>query len=343
MTVELRSFASVLRRMMTDMETAPEIVQPSKYWQDLNRRHSERMASQGVENFKRTLAKDYFTWMRVLPWDTQIRFLLSRLPLSAIASAVVGTFRPFKHEHIPLAEGWALNFLTHLIWQYAEREAPELSKLTEPQYGNPPEIVHNGRLISQDLANSVLEFQSIKPMAKGVICELGGGYGRNAYVIASLANVATYILVDIPPAIGIAQQYLTTVFPDKKHFLHRSFSDFETVRDELQASDFAYLTPHQLALLPSGSVDLFINISSLHEMRLDQINHYLAEIYRLVKPGGHFYLKAWKESHIPFENVIIREGDYALSNWQEVFRRTPAVQTRFFEALLRRPQPDRAE
>lgn len=322
--------------MAADMKSAPEVVQPSKYWADLNRRHAERMAA-GIHNFKRTLAKDYFTWMRVLPWDPQIRYLLTRLPLAAIARAIVGTFRPFKHSHIPLLEGWALNYLTRLVWQYAEREAPkEIAALDEPEVGNPPHIRQGGRLISQDLANSILEFQSFADVASGTICELGGGYGRNAYVTSRLGNPDRYIMVDIAPALGIAQLYLTSVFPQRKHFEYRPFNDFDAVREDLAASDFAYLLPHQLAHLPDDSVDLFINISSLHEMRPDQIAHYIGEIRRLVRPGGHFYLKAWKESHIPFENIIVREEDYPLEGWRPVYRRTPRVQTAFFEVLLQK-------
>ena len=143
-------------------------------------------------------------------------------------------------------------------------------------------------------------------------------------------------MVDIPPAIGVAQLYLTTVFPGRRHFLHRSFADFESVRKEFEAADFAYLTPHQLSLLPDGYVDLFVNISSLHEMRLDQIDYYIGEIRRLVKHGGHFYLKAWKESHIPFEDIIVREHDYPLDGWDKIYRRTPKIQTRFFETLLQK-------
>ena len=336
MTVENRSLTSILRPMTADMESAPEIVQPSKYWIDLNRRHAERMAS-GIENFKRTLAKDYFTWMRVLPWDPQIRYLLAQLPFPAIARAILGTFRPFKHPHIPVLEGWALNFLTRLVWQYAERVAPkEIAALDEPALGNPPRIIQAGQLISQDLANSILEFQSFSDVASGAICELGGGYGRNAYVTSKLGNPDQYMMVDIAPALGLAQLYLTSVFPKKKHFEYRPFTDFDAVREDLAASDFAYLLPHQLAHLPNDSVDLFINISSLHEMRPDQIAHYIREIRRLVRPGGHFYLKAWKESHIPFENIIVREDDYPLGGWRTVYRRTPRIQTAFFETLLQK-------
>ncbi len=331
-------FQDVMRSMLEEMTRAPAIVQPSKFWQELNQRHSKRLASSGIENFKRTLAKDYFTWMRVLPWDSQIRFLISHLPLSATLRAAVGAFAPLKHRHIPLAEGLALNFLTRLLWQYAERELPdELAGLSEPPAGNPPRILHGGRPVSQDLANSVLEYRSMAPVAKGIVCELGGGYGRNAFVTASLASVRKYVMVDIPPALAVAQEYLSAVFPEKRHFEFRAFSDFDAVRAEFESADFAYLLPHQLALLPEGYVDLFVNISSLHEMRIDQIHHYLAEIRRLVRPGGHFYLKAWKVSNNPIEQIVVREEDYPLDGWIEIFRRTTAVQTRFFETLLKKP------
>jgi putative sugar O-methyltransferase len=320
-----------------EMERAPAIVQASEFWQNLNRLHRERLAATGIANFKRTAAKDYFTWMRVLPWDSQIRFLVRNLPLVDTLRAVALTFQPLKHGHIPLTEGLALNFLTRLLWRYAQREAGvELGSLAEPAFGNPPAIYDGNRLISQDLANSVLEYRSYANVAKGTVCELGGGYGRNAFVAASLAPIGKYIMADIAPAIGIAQEYLTTVFPDHRHFLFRPFADFESVRAEFEAADFVYLLPHQLALLPAGSVDLFVNISSLHEMRRDQVDHYLGEIHRLVRPGGHFYLKAWTVSNNPDPEFAIHETDFELEQWRQVFRRPAKVQTRFFEKLVAR-------
>ncbi|MGZ2411717.1 putative sugar O-methyltransferase [Sphingomonas sp. F9_3S_D5_B_2] len=331
------SFEGALSQMDAAMRTAPEVVRPSKFWQELNRKHGERLSSSGIGNFKRTLAKDYFTWMRVLPWDSQIRFLISQLGPLATFEAIIGTFSPLKHRHIPLVEGLALNFLTRLIWAYAEKMAPEqISSLSEPDVGTPPNIRKGGRLISQDLANSVLEFQSFASVATGTVCELGGGYGRNAFVTASLAPISKYIMADISPALGVSQEYLGAVFPNKRHFRFRDFASFEEIRDEFEAADMVFLLPHQLALLPDSSVNLFVNISSLHEMRLDQIRHYLSEIRRLVQPGGHFYLKAWKVSKNPVENIEIREEDYPLDGWTETYRRTPAVQTRFFETLLLR-------
>ena len=331
---------AVLRQMQEEMASAPDIVRPSKYWEELNKQHLIDTASEGIGSFKRTLARNYFMWTRLLPWDSQVRFLVSHLPLIATVRAALGIFAPFTHRRIPLFEGFALNFLTRLIWQYVEREAPkEIASLTEPTVGNPPDIKLHGRMISQDLANSVLEYKSFEEVAieSSIICELGGGYGRNAFVTSSLVPGAKYIMADIPPALGVAQTYLGEIFPTKRHFRFRPFSNFETVRDEFEAADFVFLLPHQLMRLPNSCVDLFINISSLHEMRLDQIDFYLEEIHRLVRPDGHFYLKAWKTSKIPFEEIVVRESDYQLDRWQTVYRRTPKVQSRFFETLQRKP------
>ncbi len=104
------------------------------------------------------------------------------------------------------------------------------------------------------------------------------------------------------------------------------------MQEEFENADILFLTPNQLELLPDKSVDLFINISSLHEMRMDQIRYYFGEIERLTRK--YFYFKQWKETTVPFENETIREADYPVGeNWQLVYRQQCAVQHKFFEAL----------
>jgi putative sugar O-methyltransferase len=194
----------------------------------------------------------------------------------------------------------------------------------------------DGRIISQDLANSVLEYMSYEGAVKGTVCELGGGYGRNAYVAARLGGFDRYVLADIPPALAVAQEFISHTFASDRIFRFRPFSSHEEVAEELAECRFAFLLPHQLALLPNGCVDLFINISSLHEMQQDQVDYYLDEIRRLVSPGGHFYLKAWRNSNNPDAAEQIDESAYDLSGFRERFWRTPPVQTRFFETLQER-------
>jgi hypothetical protein len=143
--------------------------------------------------------------------------------------------------------------------------------------------------------------------------------------------------VDIPPALYIAQRYLTSVFPDRRVFAFRPFDNYENVREEMEDCSIIFLTPNQLEMIPDKSIDLFINISSLHEMRMDQIRFYFREIERLTRK--YFYFKQWKETQVPLENETIREADYPIgSSWTLINRQQCAVQHKFFEALYELPQ-----
>jgi putative sugar O-methyltransferase len=328
-----------LREMFAELQRGRLEVQPSKYWVELNRSDEAQLVAVGFENFKQTVAKHYFTWTQIWPWDSQLRFLMSQLPLTTTCANIFRTFHPIKHQHIALGPSLALNFLSQMVWDYASRTCPFLNKLGEPEVGNPPRLLRNGRLISQDLANSALEAQSILgglpgPSAVKRIGELGAGYGRNAHVLISLLPGVRYVVIDIPPALYVSQRYLSSVFPDRKVFMWRSFKSYTEIKDEFERADLAFLLPSQIELLPDALFDLFVNVSSLHEMRLEQIKYYFTQIRRLVRVPGWFYLKEWKVSRIPFENIVIRREDYPLAEWRILFDREAAVQTRFFEALL---------
>jgi putative sugar O-methyltransferase len=241
---------------------------------------------------------------------------------------------PLKRKHTIF-----YNLLTNLLWTYVEKNDHDrlLERVTEPLEGGPIEVIRQDRLISQDLANSLLEYEAIlhpdlDRREVKTILELGPGYGRTAHVFLTLQPGCKYVLVDIPPALFIAQRYLTAVFPERKTFTFRPFETFQEIQAEFDDSQIAFLTPNQMELLPDNSIDLFVNISSLHEMRMDQIRYYFGEIDRLTKK--YFYFKQWKETTIPFENETIREADYPINDsWQLVYRQQCAVQHKFFEAL----------
>lgn len=335
------SIRADLKAMFADLQRGRPEVQPSKYWIELNRSDESALLAVGFENFKQTVARHYFTWTHIWPWDSQLRFLMSQLSLTATCANMVRTFQPLKHQHLPVSQSLAVNFLSQMIWDYALKTCPFLDKLAEPEIGNPARVLRNGRLISQDLANSALEAQSILgglPGTSGVkrVGELGAGYGRNAHVLISLLPGVRYTVIDIPPALYVSQRYLSSVFPDRKVFPWRAFKSYAEIKDEFEQAELAFLLPSQIELLPDGCFDLFVNVSSLHEMRLEQIKYYFTQIRRLVRDRGWFYLKEWKESHIPFENIVIRQEEYPLKEWQVLFEREAMVQTRFFEALLQR-------
>jgi hypothetical protein len=145
-------------------------------------------------------------------------------------------------------------------------------------------------------------------------------------------------MVDIPPALFVAERYLAGQFGGRRIFRYRSFADYAEVHEEVEAAEIAFFLPTQLVLLPAKSVDLFLNISSLHEMRPEQLEYYFEQIDRVTR--GFFYFKQWKVSTIPFEDIVIREADYPVrKHWSRVYWRECAVQTNFFEALFRVGEP----
>ena len=317
-------------------------VLPSKYWEELNRKNLQQLADSKYENFKRTLARNYFTWI-VSPFNDQMRFLMREA--GAWQSLRIFFSALFAPRQVPLKKKHTIfyHMLTILLWTYVEKHDAEglLNRLSEPREGNPPEVIRNGRLISQDLANSLLEYEAIlhpdlDRRDVRTILELGPGYGRTAYVFLTLQPDCRYILVDIPPALYVAQRYLSSIFEDRKIFNFRRFDDIDQVQSEIENADIIFLTPNQLELLPDKSIDLFINISSLHEMRMDQIRYYFDEIDRLTRK--YFYFKQWKETTIPFENQTILEADYPVrDDWRLINRQQCKVQKPFFEALYELP------
>jgi putative sugar O-methyltransferase len=331
---------TVLTEMFDALRSARPEVLPSAFWEHYNQRNLAQLDQDGYDNFKRTIVLNYFTSIPMRRGDYQLAFLRRHLSPTKIAECLVRAALTPGHELFTWKQSRTYTFLTLLIWEYVRSVDRDglLNRLTEPLDGNPPRIYKGGRLISQDIANSTLEFKSvmdtgIPPERIKTIIELGAGYGRTAYVFLSLMPRARYIIADIPPALYLSQTYLSRQFPDRKVFGFRPFSSYGEVADELEKADIAFLLPHQLDLLPDQSADLFLNISSLHEMRRDQIDHYFNEIERLT--SGYLYLKQWKESQNPFDGLIVREGDYPVRpTWSRVYWRECRIHTRFFEALL---------
>ena len=312
---------------------------PSKFWEALNDKNVQQLESGGLQNIKQTVAQNYFTWV-IGHKDKQFRYLVRHTSLRAWPAILKGIFS--YDPSFPLNRGQQreLVIFTRMLWKFAEKNDAErlLARVDEPLEGNPFKICLNGKLISQDLANSVLEYYSIREnfkspsKGKATICELGAGYGRNAYVFLKALPKCKYIIIDIPPALHISQHYLSSVFKDRKIFSFRPFDKFGEVEKEFNDADIIFLLPHQAEMLPDKSVDLLINISSLHEMKIDQIHAYFKLIDKLTK--GFFYSKQWWVSQNPADGITITPKDYPVpTKWKQLYLRKAKVQTYFFEAM----------
>ncbi len=340
-----------LAAMFAEMRQAPEIVQPSDFWTSLNARNLSQLDDEGFAHFKRTINQNYFGWVPSSRHDDQVTVMARewlRRPAPRILSARLGDVslleagpdrvNPYESPRARLL----LALFLAMYWEYVRRRDPRglLARLEEPALGDPVIAHYRGRRVSQDICNSVHELYSATHAlpggmpGPGGVLELGAGYGRVAWAFLEAFPQARYIVCDIPPALGIAQQYLTTLFPDRPTFHFRHFDDGAEVAGELAQAQLAFLTPNQLELLDPLGVSLFVNISSLHEMRPEQIAYYLGQVDR--HTSGCFYTKQWRDWHNEEDDVRVGQHDYPIpEHWETIYAHRHPVQRMFFHALYR--------
>ena len=333
-----------LNKMKQEFMNSRKDLLPSNYWILVNEKNISQLKQHGYKNFKRTLALNYYTWIirSIKVWeDDQMKFLLSNISkLSIIKNLICAFVTNFTNKFIKsFLKRYLYNFLVFMLWSYTKKLDKDnlLKRINEPIEGNPPRIYKKKKIISQDLSNSILEYYSItenldKKEIKSIM-ELGAGYGRTAFVFLKLMPGIKYIIIDIPPALYVAERYLSNQFSEKKVFKFRSFKNYLEIKEEFEQADIAFFLPSQLELLPPKISNLFINISSFHEMRPNQIQYYFDCIDRLITKL--IYIKQWKVSENYYDKLTILEKDYPIKdNWKKRFWRECKVKTQFFESLL---------
>ena len=335
----------ILKEMMIEYGKAPPIYYPSNFWKELNRIHIQQLSNVGFDNFKRSVNMRYFNW-------GVLGILMHQLS-PVFSEFIKVNFAPIFNSHFisPRSEANSnagyFNIVSAFIYRVyvaALRDYVShndtlriLNRLEEPLIGNPFGVSYKSKFISQDLCNSVHEFYSITKkisLKKSLeVAEIGAGYGRVGYVFLDTLPKSSYCIIDIPPALFIAQEYLSKVFPKEKIFYFRPFTSFEEVREEFESARIKFLMAHQIEYLPDKYFDLMITESSLHEMSREQINNYIKHIGRLTR--GYFYTKQWRRSRTK-DNFHIKEIEYPIpENWRTVYQHRHPIQNMFFEALYR--------
>lgn len=136
-------------------------------------------------------------------------------------------------------------------------------------WGEPIHIEIDDKIITHDLlvtceeidfVGQHIDFNKIKS-----VVEIGGGYGRTAYGILMKYPHIKYKIVDIEPASGIA-----------KYHLNKS----------LEKCNVEFLKPSDCVDIED--VDLWLSISTIAELDVEQIEWYVEHITRTAK---YFYIK----------------------------------------------------
>lgn len=209
------------------------------------------------------------------------------------------------------------------------------ARLEEPSVGNPIRTTVEGRTISQDLANSIIECNFAAASGRvhdgARVAELGAGYGRLAHVFTAAADVS-YAIFDIPPALAVSQWYLTQVLGEDRVVTFSPDGD----PTSLAPGQVGFYAPDQLERAPDGWFDLTQTISTLPEMPARQSDHFL----RLLadKSSGALFLKQWRTWFNEPDGVEHTEDGYSPpGDWSLTHRRLDPIQPLFFNRLWQRP------
>lgn len=336
--------------MLRELRDAGELYQPSAFWEELCRTNTRMLELRGLDNFKRTVSQNYFTWLIRSVFDPQFRSVFrqwsrrpSRAPLAA-GAAEFTVWTPSSVDEPLRCRGWHSwlyrTFVT-MLWEYAtsQDKLNLADELTEPALGNPIPIQHRGRLISQDLANSLIELNLIAQTTGSdfstvrTVGELGAGYGRLGHLVSLTGR--RYLIFDIPPALHLSQWYLSSLFPEKKVFRFRHFQTFEDIRNELAECDLGFFSSNQLEKFPPQYFDLLTTISTFPEMRADQVTNYLQLFSD--KSRQFLYIKQWKQWFNEPDRVCISRDHYTLpQDWQGIYDASDKIMPAFFNRVWRR-------
>jgi putative sugar O-methyltransferase len=341
-----RAVADLIVRMREGLEAAAPIYQPGAFWNDLIETNLAMLEAEGIDRFKRTVSNNYYNWLVTDRRDPQLRIAFGNwlrhptfAPLTNHLDEATGLRTTVDDRLLALtgAHAWLYKFFVGALWERARRHDPlHLTEhLSEPLAGGPIRIRHRGRLVSQDLANSIIELSFVEPSGVvregGRVAELGAGYGRLAYVYAQAAPV-TYCIFDIPPALAVAQWYLTAVLGEDRVLAYAPSHDFASVQSRLTPGVVAFFTPDQLATFPDGWFDCSQTISTLPEMPPAQAAHYLELL--AAKSSRAVFLKQWRRWRNDADGAELTEEQYALvAPWKLASRRVDPVQPAFFNQL----------
>jgi putative sugar O-methyltransferase len=340
--------------MAAELEADDPVFLPSAFWRDLNDKNRRMLEEEGLGNFKRTVSQNYFNWLvadrKSHLFRHAFRQWCRRPNLLPLLTRLEETRRLRTNTadgrvELSARERHTYRLYVCFVWTIMRRLDRHRLRLrvAEPEIGNPFPLRCGRKLLTQDLATSIMECNVLADLTEGVsaprIGELGAGYGRVAHAYAS-SLPGRYFIFDIPPALAVAQWYLEQALGRERVFRFRHFDRIEDVQDEIDRASVALFTANQIRKFPDNYFDVTVSISTLPEMRQDQVDLYLAEFQRLSR--GHIFLKQFKAWKNPSDGTDLTIDSYRLHpDWQLVVDRSDPVIPCFFNRVWCKRPPNR--
>ncbi len=292
--------------------TAPKIYQPGPYWQPYQDRMFSELDRETVSDFRRNslIAKGFSDNIRPLPidWDGSWK---SRLLAKAMCLPGLSAIRDRDSQVVTAMHKRAFRF----EGMYRIERDKALLEQAIARYGGFPNSVEGGCEalapgtdlgLDGDIAVHYLrlierlyKFDPEDALQPNTYFEIGGGFGAMLHLMLEWRpSIKKAILLDIPPVIYVATQYL------KRHY-GAAVRDY---RDTMGIERITFRDDDELEIIciPTWqiesldvSIDLFHNAASFSEMTAEIVSNYAAHIERfsgpetaiwlvLNKPRGHW-------------------------------------------------------
>jgi hypothetical protein len=172
-------------------------------------------------------------------------------------------------------------------WRATEGLQCPLSALSYPLCGNQLGVLADGTFVGVGSVFNHIYGRQISNLAgkkRPIIAEIGGGYGKLFYFIQKNLEDYCYLDFDLPEVLCCAAYYLIKALPGKRVLLYGE-ADLDDVR--LSDYDIVLMPSFEIGKLRDRSVDVFINATSLGEMRPETAGHFVREICRTAEFFWH--------------------------------------------------------
>ena len=320
----------LLALMMADLAAADPLFRPTNYWQYYERRFLPELRRIGLAGYRRrhdSVLASFGAVDVVRPIASVDHPVRSTLLNNAFGRRVPGWLRLWSalkrrcpQPEVSINEYLTPGALRQLYFGYAEwlghasRYAKPLASIGMSRVGDPEDVFtvdgkdYSLSFVYQYLryafASRFIDFDGIR-----VFVELGSGSGKQIELLRKLHPGSCYVIVDIPPQLYVAHQYLDAVFPglvipyrDTRHL---------TTLEGLQPGRIYVLGSGQFPLLDTVRIDLFWNAASFQEMEPRVVGNYLGCVNRTARAVFLNELMAGQEVAAPGGKGVIEKTTLA--------------------------------
>ena len=279
----------LLRLMLDDSKSIPEIYKTTNYWEFNKDKFITELLEKGLKDFRqrRNSRLSGFGATDLSPeWMIDLRNnapifsnrLINKLPfrlvlltsINNILERIIG-LSPSYYRYVKNSP-----YITSNI-EGEKAGANSVDSFEASLTGNPEDVITvNGKIYTTSILYYYLRYVYCTRFINfddiSILVELGSGCGKQVEVIKKLHPDICFFIFEIPPQLYVCEQYLTSVFPE-------SVVSYKQTRDmnvpRVEKGKIFIFGNWKFPLIEKVNVGLFWNAASFQEMEPDVVSNYL--------------------------------------------------------------------